>query len=240
MDEHLCYVVTDKKTPWHLPHHENFKLITKIVITHLAKSKSRLTIWTKVEWSRSSSLARGMIENQAFNDLELDALDLADVVSDQFRKLGPNSRTKKAVDMFGDIGKETTTVRPSEVEARTQKGQMITHRRLSHMVWDNILSLIESVLSSIIVVIMAVGRKGFEIITAQRIILCLLVASALFNGWLTTRSVATYWHERKASKMISRLGVDVNPLMSKAIYLKDIEDMLSTGDRLAKTSSKQW
>jgi hypothetical protein len=239
MDEHLCYVVTDKKTPWHLPHHSQFMLITKIVITHVAKSRSKLAIYTVVDWSGIPSLARGMIEKQALDDLESDALDLADVVADTARQLGPNSRTKKAVDMFGDIGKEKPEVRVDGAVIKTQRTP-IMHRRLSHMVWDNVLSFIESALSSIIVCIVAVGKKGFEVVTAQRILLCLLIASTLFNGWLTTRSVSTYWHERNASKMISRLGVDVNPLMSKAIYLKDIEDMLSTGDSLAKTSSKKW
>ncbi|RPA82114.1 hypothetical protein BJ508DRAFT_414367 [Ascobolus immersus RN42] len=238
MDEHLCYVVSDKKTPWHLPHHNKFMLITKVVITHVSKSRSKLAIYTTVDWSGIPSLARGMIEKQALEDLESDALDLADVVADTARQLGPNSRTKKAVDMFGDIGKEEPHVRVDGTIIRTQRTP-IMHRQLSHMVWDNVLSFIESALTSLIVFIVAVGKKGFEIVTAQRVLILLLIGSTLFNGWLSTRSVSTYWHERKASKIISRLGVDVNPLMSKAIYLKDIEDMLSTGDSLARTSSKE-
>ena len=49
-NEHLCYVVTDKRTPWHLPFRRSFRLVRKIVVTFVSKSKSKLAIYTKVEW----------------------------------------------------------------------------------------------------------------------------------------------------------------------------------------------
>jgi hypothetical protein len=50
LNDHLCYVVTDKKTPWHLPFRRSFRLVSKVVITFQAKSKSKLAIYTNVEW----------------------------------------------------------------------------------------------------------------------------------------------------------------------------------------------
>lgn len=50
LNDHLCYVVTDKRTPWHLPFKRSFRLVSKIVITFVAKGKSKLAIYTKVEW----------------------------------------------------------------------------------------------------------------------------------------------------------------------------------------------
>ena len=50
LNDHLCYVITDKRTPWHLPFRRNFRLVSKIVITYVSKSKSKLAIFTKVEW----------------------------------------------------------------------------------------------------------------------------------------------------------------------------------------------
>ena len=55
-NEHLCYVVTDKKSAWHMPLAKDLSLITKIVITHIAKSQARLAIYTKVEWLKESNL----------------------------------------------------------------------------------------------------------------------------------------------------------------------------------------
>lgn len=53
LNDHLCYVITDKRTPWHLPFRRSFRLVTKVVITFVSKSKSKLAVYTKVEWLRS-------------------------------------------------------------------------------------------------------------------------------------------------------------------------------------------
>lgn len=62
-NDHLCYVVTDRKTPWHLPYSQDFQLLSEIVITHVAKSKCRLAIYTKVDWAswaKAPRFARGI------------------------------------------------------------------------------------------------------------------------------------------------------------------------------------
>jgi VAD1 Analog of StAR-related lipid transfer domain len=58
LNDHLCYVVTDKRTPWHLPFKRSFRLVSKIVITHISKSRSKLAIFTKVEWLWSNHLPK--------------------------------------------------------------------------------------------------------------------------------------------------------------------------------------
>ena len=60
MNDHICYVVTDKKTPWHLPYHKDFMLVSVIVITHVAKSKCKLAIYTKVGWSKAPAFSKSM------------------------------------------------------------------------------------------------------------------------------------------------------------------------------------
>lgn len=50
LNDHLCYVVTDKRTPWHLPFKRSFRLVSKIVITFVSKGKSKLAVYTKIEW----------------------------------------------------------------------------------------------------------------------------------------------------------------------------------------------
>ena len=55
-NEHLLYVISDRKLPWHLPHRDSFLLLTKVVITHVAKSKCKLALYIKVDWTRPPSL----------------------------------------------------------------------------------------------------------------------------------------------------------------------------------------
>jgi len=59
LNDHLCYVVTDKKTPWHLPKQNDFMLVTKVVITHVAKSRCKMVIYTRVDWSKPPTITRG-------------------------------------------------------------------------------------------------------------------------------------------------------------------------------------
>ncbi|MCP6519465.1 DUF4782 domain-containing protein, partial [Klebsiella pneumoniae] len=82
--------------PWHLPQTHAFKLVTKIVITHVGKSKCKLALFAKVAWSKTPAIGKKMIERQALNDSEADCDDLAEVATEQVRRLGPHSRTKRA------------------------------------------------------------------------------------------------------------------------------------------------
>ena len=68
-NEHLLYVISDRKSPWHLPHRDSFVLLTKVVITHVAKSKCKLAVYTKVDWTRPPPFTSGMLLVHAFLDV---------------------------------------------------------------------------------------------------------------------------------------------------------------------------
>jgi hypothetical protein len=61
LNDHLCYVITDRRTPWSLPSPYKFSLMTKIVITHAAKSRCRLSIYTRVDWRKDPLFGKGNI-----------------------------------------------------------------------------------------------------------------------------------------------------------------------------------
>ncbi|ATZ54015.1 hypothetical protein BCIN_10g00410 [Botrytis cinerea B05.10] len=232
MNDHVCYVVTDSKTPWHLPHFQDFMLVSKIVITHVAKSKCKLAIYTKVEWSKSPKIGKGLVERQALDDCAMDAEDLADVIADQVRKLGPNSRTKKAIHIYGHVGHQTTVSLFSANDASKSKRPQIKQRTLTNMLLETLSSFGESCISSVMMWTFAVFRSIWKISSAHTIILTALILSMLVNAFLTGRDTSEWWTERNAAKFMSRMGVGPNPSMSKAIYLKDLDkavNNLSTG-----------
>ena len=107
-NDHLCYVVTNSKIPWRLPYSKRFTLTTKLVITHAAKSRCKLAIYQHVSWIKrpTSGYIRRLVEQQALNTLEADALDLTTVAMDQVAKLGSHSKTNKAIEIFGNIGQQ--------------------------------------------------------------------------------------------------------------------------------------
>jgi hypothetical protein len=227
MKDHICYVVSDFKTPWHLPHHEDFMLVSKIVITHVSKSKCKLAIYTKVDWSKTPTFSKGLVERQALDDSGLDALDLADVIADQVRKLGPQSRTKKAIHIFGHVGQQTSVSLFSATTSGSSKRPQIKQRTLTNMLFETVGSFGESAISSLMMWAFAAIRSLWKICNAHSIILTALLLSILTNAFFTSRDTSDWWAERNAAKFMSRIGVGPNPIMSKAIYLKDLDDALT-------------
>ncbi|KAM7209235.1 hypothetical protein V8F20_000573 [Naviculisporaceae sp. PSN 640] len=240
-NEHITYVVTHIKTPWHLPHSQAFKIITKVVITHVAKSKCKLAIYTKADWSKAPAFAKSMVQRQALNDARNDAEELAEVATDQVRKLGPHSRTKRAIQVYGNIGQQTQVVvfQPAagDVDANGGDGQRkggstgnggsnngIRPRTLTDMMLETGRSFLESAITSVMMWAFAAVRRLFKIVKANRVILVLLVCSAAYNLVVVSQGSAAWWAERKAVRYMGSLGVGPNTIMSRAIYLRDLEE----------------
>ena len=227
-NDHLCYVVTDKRTAWYLPFSRNYRLLSKIVITHVAKSKCNLAIFTKVEWLHNLIFMRAIIEKQALDDLDLDALDLIDLVTDQVRKLGFNTRTKRALQIFGQLG-QSAAVTKLQVDGAALD---ISLRRLPEQqtVWrlltQTFISSVQSVMTSIVSTLLDVLGWIWKTSSAHTMILGLLVISALLNGFYTSRDSWEWYHERNAGKFMARLGIGPNHAMSKAVYLGDLDEVL--------------
>jgi len=223
-NDHVSYVVTHVKTPWHLPHSHAFKLVTKVIITHVAKSKCKLAIYTKVDWSKTPAFSKSLVERQALGDAERDAEELAEVATDQVRKLGPHSRTKRAIQVYGNVGQQKQVVVFTPGESETSKKPQIDPRTLTDMLFETLRSFMESVASSLMMWAFAGVKKFFSIVTANRIILALLALSTITNVVFTSKESSTWWTERRAAKFMNRIGVGPNIMMSKSVYIVDLEE----------------
>ncbi|OTB08046.1 hypothetical protein M426DRAFT_317559 [Hypoxylon sp. CI-4A] len=222
--DHVTYVVTHVKTPWHLPHAHGFKLVTKTVITHVAKSKCKLAIFTKVAWSKPPALAKNMVERQALDDAGQDAEELAEVATDQVRKLGHHSRTKRAIQVYGNVGLQSQVVVFTPGESEMSKKAQINPRTLGQMLFETIRSFADSVALSLMMWSFAAVKKLWDVVTAQRIILALLGFSILTNLIFSSQSTSAWWGERRAASFMNRVGVSPNVIMSKAIYIADLDE----------------
>jgi hypothetical protein len=228
--DHLCYVVTDKRTAWHLPFRRRCRLVSKIVITHVAKGRSKLSIFTKVDWLNNKRpwFVGSVIERYAMDDLSLDALDLVDVVSDQVRRLGPHSRTKKAIQIFGQLGQSTEIIQLQvdrsalNIELRRTSAP----RTLFDILFQDAESAFKSVLAMIYQGVVGLMKWVHRISTAHTLILILLGLSILFNTFHSYRDAYAWWHEHNATKFMARMGVTPNSVMSKAIYIQDLDKLL--------------
>ncbi|PYI06345.1 transcription factor SipA3 [Aspergillus sclerotiicarbonarius CBS 121057] len=228
LNDHLCYVITDKRTPWHLPFKRSFRLVSKVVITFVAKGKSKLSIFTKVEWLWHPYGLQHIIDKSANHDLEQDALDLVDLVGDQVRRLGAHSRTKKAITIFGHIGRQGFASQFSpqgdlQLEPRNPRVQ----RSLVQLLFETLVSGLETVVSDLMMWTFAFLRWVWKTTNANKVILVLLLSSMLINGFYSSRDAYEWWHDRTVGNFMARIGVGPDNVMTKAIYMRDIDDAIA-------------
>ncbi|KAI9816483.1 MAG: SNF1-interacting protein [Pycnora praestabilis] len=210
LNDHLCYVITDKKTPWHLPHKDDFMLLN---------------------WFKTPTFSKGLVEKQAHDDMARDALDLAELITDQVRRLGPQSRTKKAIHIFGHIGHQSQSSQLAADEshlAPISRKVPMRQRTLTHMLLETFGSLAESTVSSLMLWTFALLKKIWTVSSANALILSLLALSVFVNMFYSSRDTSEWWSDRSAGKFMARIGVGPNPMMSKAVYLRDIDSAVSS------------
>ena len=238
LNDHLCYVVTNTKIPWRLPYasSKRFYLLTKLVITHVAKSKSRLAVFQDIMWTRppKANYFRQLVEKQAMQSLEADALDLTNVAFDQVAKLAGKgeSKTNKSVDIFGGIGQQNTTTHVDVRSVPNLGGTLTTDREkmrrpitLPELVFADALNKLLAAVSMSFDVLLAIGKGALGLLTAHTLVVALLAVSGFYNGWHGYREGLTWYHERNAKRFMAGLGVRPEPVIRTAVYLKDVEDM---------------
>ncbi|KAL8938048.1 MAG: hypothetical protein Q9216_004100 [Gyalolechia sp. 2 TL-2023] len=225
LNDHLCYVVTTRKTPWQLPRSQKFSLLTKIIITHHAKSKCKLAIYNKVDWTQTAGIFQGLITERALKDLEVDAMNLSNLVIDQVKKLGAQSRTKKAILIFGQVGVQTQALEfagsdsPLATQVRSMK-----HRTMARLLADLIGSYIQSIVTSIVQLTLTIIRWFWKTVDANMILLAILAVSVLVNVSYSSNGTMQWWSDRQARNYLARLGIGSEHVMGKAIYLRDVND----------------
>ncbi|KAJ9608008.1 SNF1-interacting protein [Cladophialophora chaetospira] len=237
--DHLCYVVTDKRTPWHLPYQSSHRLVSKIVITHVAKARCKLAVFVKVEWLRPAWILGGVVERQALYDLELDCQDLADLVTDQVRKLGFHSRTRKAIQIFGQVGHstETTQLLADAAAVSIELRRQPIKRTMTGLLAQSATSTAQGAGGTLLQSLLSILSWFAKTFSANKFILAALVLSALYNSWHTYRDSSDWWRERKASNFMAKLGVSSNTVMSRAVYISDLDDLLRKDGHLPAQDS---
>lgn len=243
--DHLCYVVTNVKQPWRLPYPDRQQLITKIVITHSAKSRCKLAIFQQVRWARDAppTFLRRLVEREALNSLEADALDLTNVAMDQTAKLGNHSRTNKAVEIFGNIGQHKVVVEVDAIAAEkiAPKSLKVNKQKvkvtLLGLIVDDTVIRIGNGLTTLVDLVVGAFKAVINLCTSHSLLVLLLLASTAFNSWHGYKDSLSWYHDRNAGKFMNRLGISPAPVMAKTVYLQDIEDMIAQPAQLLNVTS---
>lgn len=175
------------------------------------------------------TITLGIVDKQAASDLEQDALDLTDLVSEQVIKLGVHGRTKKAISIFGHVGRQNKAFQLSQNEAnmKIEPRRPRTQRTLFQLLFETFVSLGETAISSLFLSVLAFVQWTWKTANANKVILLLLLSSVFINGFYSSRDTYDWWQERNTGNFMARLGVHPDHVMSKAIYMKDIDEAVA-------------
>jgi hypothetical protein len=98
---------------------------------------------------------------------------------------------------------------------------------MPQLLGETVLSLLEATVSMVMQWAIDIVSWSVKTVSAHRVILVLLIFSGLLNSFYSTRDTWDWWHERHASNFMARLGVQPNLVMSKAIYIRDIDEAVA-------------
>lgn len=226
-NDYLCYVASINNTFWHLPYYSDFVLVFKIVITYMTQSKCKLAIYTKVDWSREPKLFMSLVERQALHDASLLAQKFTEEIMKPVKRLGPHSNTKDLLDIFGLVGQQSSVSSFYTEKLGPTSYIEIKQRTMIGLLAQVLKNLGEFAITSIVYFLISAIRCIGSIASAHRIILLALLLSLFTNTLLTFKDASNWWTERKAIKFMNRMGVGPNQLISKSIYIKDLDDALT-------------
>lgn len=166
-------------------------------------------------------------------------MDLVDLVSDQVRRLGAHSRTKKAITIFGHVGRQSHVSHFTGVgvNLKVEPRKPRTQRTMPQLLLETILSFLESTVSLFMMWAIDIVRWSWKTVSAHKAILVLLITSGLLNGFYSSRDTWDWWHERNASNFMARLGVQPDLVMSKAIYIRDIDEAVANSTMWSNTGN---
>lgn len=191
---------------------------------------------------RTCSLSLGIIERAALSDLELDSLDLADVISDQIRRLGARSRTKKSIQIFGHVGQQTQASEfsggKSPLVAKLRRS--LKRRTMAGLFLESLGSLLESIATTLVQWFTASLRWAWRTFNAHTILLAILAISVLTNVMFSSKDTSAWWRERRAGTFMARLGIGPNLIMSKAVYVQDLEVSIIRNNLAFDKPSNKW
>jgi hypothetical protein len=227
--------------------------MTKIVITHVAKSRCNLSIYTRVDWRKDPLFGKGelqtsspklgsmlmqitgLIETQALADLKLYATSLTAILVDQVSRLGTqaNSNSRKAVQIFGQVGLQTQSshITTTDLPTSSRSGERIRCHSLTGLVSAALERLFLQATFAVLGLLVQIVQSTTKVVTAHRIVVGLLALSAFMNVYFANRDTWSWWRERNARKFMAKVGVRPNVAIGRSVWLRDLDEWMLHPDR---------
>lgn len=170
------------------------------------------------------------------------ALDLTDLITDQVRKLGAQSRTKKAIQIFGQVGVQTQALEfaGSNAPISPRVRRSMKRRSMARLLASLVASFGQAVCKAIMQCAFVLVSWVWKTLNANAVILAILAISAILNLVFSSHTTAEWWRDRRAGSYLARIGVGSDMMMSKAVYVQDLKDVWAPQVGWLDESQSAW
>lgn len=242
INDNYCYIVYERHAVVQLPQGLSFYTTHRYVITKLTRNSCKLSIWSSVEWIKSSIL-KNMTEPYVLTKIRTDAKIIVQRSVQCRRQLGSKGSTTTAIRVFGKIG---TSVISESVTGKSFDGDdnygdaqrgtpnntiIISHKSMGRRLLEICASITISLIGEIALLIRQLLKFIWIGITSNKILILGLLLSCAFNLFLMGRSSSAYWMERHAQQYADQIGIspDSHSIMARSILLKDVDILIRNG-----------
>lgn len=223
-EEHLDYTVVAYRRPWDYPNGSSYFLNVKMNISFVSKQKSRLRMWFDIDWKSPNYLSRGVIARAILDDMRPRLLITTHFIEREvLDRLGLQAKTSKAVRIYGRVGGHSESMYLDKENA----GQGVLKKRITtqELIRRYPRVFFHSLLTEGLVLMIYIGTAVYRLVTANGLLIGLLLISLAFNAWITGLSSVTYWQHKSAVRMLDNIRASPIGLMSRGISLAEIDEI---------------
>lgn len=246
------YNVSTERSSLELPLGAPFKLRHLIIIKAIGPDSCGLYIYNRIDFSKISP-GNFLVGNLYRTLLKSEAARMYEAVKACSARIGEYGKINKAIKLYGQLGTKIgpdaevdTDSYTTDSEATIQFGFGLFLRLWFKVIFVRVITVLIW-----IVRLTVTGVKSFvSSLTMNKFLLFMLLLSGLSNVWLTGKTVTSYWVAKRTEKMIDEYtrmasnnimsshgkGGQSHGMMQRAIYSKDIEDLLTQGKGFSNES----
>ncbi|ODV95180.1 hypothetical protein PACTADRAFT_49928 [Pachysolen tannophilus NRRL Y-2460] len=229
-----------------------FKVQTRIVIYSLNVKNCKLLIYTKVDYlgdnknfnfickcinfvNNKIMIATSRIKTEKKLDKD---------INEAIRIIGSHGKVVKAIRLFGQISQVDDETNPGLADKiqRERKNQDLIYVRWSVVAGASLrksLSTFFYIVKTLFIILLSLFTTFLKGIRLHWVLVMLLGLSTFYNVYISVRTTTSYWTVREVGKMMDQYTLQrTSNIMQRAIYLKDIEDLISNGETMSYNNSE--
>lgn len=241
-----CFIVYERRAIWTLPQ-ASFYTTMRYVILRTAKNSCQLSIWSSVEWLRSS-IIKNMTEPYVLGKLKGEASIIMHRTMKSRQQLGSKGGTMTAIRLFGKLGTslDEKYFESKQIGKDNIKDLGMSGRSQSYYENNQVILSQKSVLKSLLEIMgsLLVSLLGDALLVSRRVLLTIwdgirsnkllilgLLCSIFFNLIFAGKSTKDYWEARFAEKAVDsfQLLPTSSTLLKRSISLSDIDELITNG-----------